>query len=100
LSCVTKGQAVRPQRELSVIDPSALPVAPASPCPIAHAPQWTFTGPPPTAPQISPTQLRVGVAINGSDPTNGFTVILKADHNILRPAGVDLTGTVIPGPVT
>lgn len=46
------------------------------------------------------TQLRVSIFLQGSDGTNGFSVILLADHTILKPAGVDITGTVIPGPQT
>src|SRR5437016_2207494 len=46
------------------------------------------------------TQLRVSVFIQNSTGLNGFDVTLLADHTILRPAGADLTGSVLPGPQT
>lgn len=46
------------------------------------------------------TQLRVSVFIQGSDAMNGFDVTLLADHTILKPAGADLTGTVLASPQT
>lgn len=36
--------------------------------------------------------------LQGSDGTNAFDVILLADHTVLKPAGADFTGTVLPGP--
>ena len=48
----------------------------------------------------SGTQLRVSVFIQNSDGLNGFDITLLADHTILKPAGADLTGTVLPGPQT
>src|SRR5712692_2936937 len=48
-------------------------LAPPGPC--SGAP-YTFDAPPPTAPQISPTQIRVGVYINGSVGLNGFDINL------------------------
>jgi len=46
------------------------------------------------------SQLRVSVFIQNSDGLNGFDITLLADHTILKPAGADLTGTVLPGPQT
>ena len=46
------------------------------------------------------TQLRVSVFIQTSDGFNAFDITLLADHTILKPAGADLTGTVLPGPQT
>ena len=46
------------------------------------------------------TQLRVAVFIQGSDSLNGFDITLKSDHNTLKPAETDLTGTVLPGSVS
>src|SRR2546425_773523 len=46
------------------------------------------------------TQLKVSVFIQGSDSLNGFDVTVLADHTILKPAGADLTGTVLPSPPT
>src|SRR4029077_20900919 len=46
------------------------------------------------------TQLRVSVFIQNSTALNGFDITLLADHTILKPAGADLTGTVLPGPPT
>jgi hypothetical protein len=45
-------------------------------------------------------QLRVSVFIQGSEGINGFDVTLLADHTILKPAGADLTGTVLIAPQT
>src|SRR6266487_1582428 len=73
---------------------AAPPANPCSPTPI------TFDGPFPSTPQISPTQIRVGVYINGSDALNGFDVILLVNHLFLTPAGFDLTGSALPTPTT
>lgn len=43
------------------------------------------------------TQLRVGVFLNTSASFLGFDIVLLTDHTILKPAGVDLTGTIVPG---
>jgi hypothetical protein len=43
------------------------------------------------------SQVRVSVFTQGSGGLSGFDVILLADHSILRPAGVDLTATVLLG---
>ena len=42
-------------------------------------------------------QVRVAVVIDGSEGLTGFDVILQTDHTILRPASVDLGGTVLHG---
>ena len=55
----------------------------------------SFTGPGPNATQVSPTQIRIGVFIENSSSLNGFNITLFADHNFLRPAGVDLVGSVL-----
>ncbi len=44
------------------------------------------------------TQLRVSVFIQNSDGLDGFDITLLANHTIIKPAGADLTGTVLPGP--
>src|SRR5438034_369939 len=46
------------------------------------------------------SQLRVSVFIQNSTGLNGFDITLLADHAILKPAGADLTGIVLPGPQT
>src|SRR6266851_779842 len=61
---------------------------------------FTFSGPFPSTPQISPTQIRVGVYVNGTNALNGFDITLQTNHLILRPAGVDLTGSVLIAPFT
>jgi hypothetical protein len=66
-------------------DPST--ASSATPCP-ASAP--VFDGP-------SGQQIRVGVFVSVSDGLDAFDVILLADHAVLRPAGADLTGTVLIG---
>jgi len=38
------------------------------------------------------------VFIQNSDGLNAFDITLLASHTILKPAGADLTGTVLPGP--
>lgn len=52
---------------------------------------------PPTIGGTVGTQLRVSVFIQGSDALNGAQVILLANHAIIKPAGADITGTVVPG---
>lgn len=68
----------------------------AAPGPCVNGP-YTFDGPFPSSPQTGATQLRVGVYINGSIGLNGFDVILVSNATVLRPAGYDLTGTVLLG---
>jgi len=46
------------------------------------------------------TQLRISVFIQNSDSLNGFDITLLADRTVLKPAGADLTGTVLPSPQT
>jgi hypothetical protein len=41
--------------------------------------------------------LRVAIAVNSSAGLNAFEIILLADHTILKPAGIDLSGTVLIG---
>jgi len=43
------------------------------------------------------TQLRVSVFTQESGGLNGFDIVLLADHTILRPVAIDLTGTVLLG---
>src|SRR5213592_4077417 len=61
---------------------------------------FTFSGPFPSSPQISPTQIRVGVYVNGTGALIGFDVTLQTNHLVLRPSGVDLTGSVLVSPFT
>lgn len=56
----------------------------------------TFTG----AYTVPNQQLRVQVFIQGSNAMNGFDITLKANHTILKPVAIDLTGTVLPGEVS
>jgi hypothetical protein len=58
---------------------------------------FIFNAPYPPTPETAPQQIRVGVYINDSDGLAGFTVVLNASVSILKPAGVDLTGTVLLG---
>jgi hypothetical protein len=41
------------------------------------------------------TQIQIAVNIQGSDPTNGFDIFVKADPNVLNPVGINLTNTVL-----
>ncbi len=77
-------------------DPNAGAASPTAPCPTSPP---DLNGPAPTAPQTSRTQIRIGVFIQGSDALNGFDIILLSS-NVLRAAGVDFTGTVVPGATT
>jgi len=43
-------------------------------------------------------QLRVSVFLQGTDHINGFDVTTLADHTILSPDGIDLTGSILPAP--
>src|SRR6266496_5551286 len=61
---------------------------------------FTFSGPFPSTPQILPTQIRVGVYVNGTNALIGFDVTLLTNHLVLRPAGIDLTGSVLVSPFT
>src|SRR5207247_7370529 len=61
---------------------------------------FTFSGPFPSTPQVLPTQIRVGVYVNGTGALNGFDVTLLTNHLVLRPSGVDLTGSVLVSPFT
>jgi len=45
-------------------------------------------------------QIRIGVFIQGSDALSGFDITLLANHTVLVPIGVDLSGTVLPGTTT
>src|SRR5256886_12507974 len=51
---------------------------------------FTFSGPFPSTPQISPTKIRVGVYVNGTGALIGFDVTLQTNHLVLRPAGVEI----------
>jgi uncharacterized membrane protein len=62
----------------------------ATPCPASPA---VFDGP-------TGQQIRVGVYVQGSDALDGFDIILIANHTVLAPVSVDLTGTVLPGTPT
>jgi hypothetical protein len=55
---------------------------------------------PPTLGGNVGSQTRIAVFIQNSDALNGFDITLLANHNILKPAGADLTGTVLPGTTT
>src|SRR6266480_1592584 len=80
-------------------DPSAVPPS-GSPCP---ASPYSFSGPFPSSPQPGPTQIRVGVYIDGSDGLNAYDITLLTTAATLKPAGIDLAGTVLNsgvGPAT
>ncbi len=70
--------------ELCLADPST------SPCPATAA---VFSGP-------VGQDIRIGVFISGSNGLDGFDISLRANHTILTPVGVDLTGTVLLGTPT
>jgi hypothetical protein len=41
------------------------------------------------------TQLQIAINIQGSDPTNGFDIFVKADPTVLNAVGLDLTNSVL-----
>jgi uncharacterized membrane protein len=61
-----------------------------TPCSVAQV----FSGPLTTP----ATQLRVGVFVQGSDSMNFFSITLLADSTILKPASVDMSGSVLASP--
>src|SRR5438309_1266874 len=97
VSSIQTAHAAGPVGLVCLNDAAGAAAPPANPC---NATPITFDGPNPSAPQISPTQIRVGVYINGSDAINGFDISLLVNHLFLTPAGFDLTGSVLPTPVT
>src|SRR3989441_6493532 len=58
---------------------------------------FVFNAPFPPSPETAPEQIRVGVYLQNSTGTDGFTVILTANFNILHPAGIDLSNTLLLG---
>jgi hypothetical protein len=44
---------------------------------------------------LNGTQIQIAVNIQGSDPTNGFDVFVKADPSVLSPVAINLTNTVL-----
>ena len=63
-------------------------------------PCTTQTAPVFDGPFVAPNhQLTIGVFVEGSDPLNGWDITLLADHNVLVPASVDYTNTIV-GPVS
>jgi hypothetical protein len=75
--------------EVCLADPTTASSA-SSPCPTSLP---VFSGP-------VGQQIRIGVFIQGSDALSGFDITLLADHTVLVPTGVDITGTVLPGATT
>jgi hypothetical protein len=76
-----------------LMDPSTAPGPPTNPCPSTG---YTFTGPYPSTPQIAPTQIKIGVFINGSNTLNGFDITLKSNNtSVLIPDDYDLTGNLL-----
>ncbi len=65
---------------------------PGNPC---QTSPYMFNSPYPPSPQLGPTQIRVGVYINGSDGFGGFTIIINATHTVLAASGVDLSGSIL-----
>jgi hypothetical protein len=74
-------------------DPNSSAVLSGNPC----SGTAVFDGPVPGTGQTSPTQIRIGVYINSSAALDGFDITLLTNHTVLRPFGVDTTGTVVPG---
>src|SRR5437899_11366932 len=49
---------------------------------------FVFNVPFPSSPDTAPEQSRVGVDLQNSTGTDGFTVLVTADFNTLQPAGL------------
>src|SRR5467141_1762091 len=85
-------------------DPSS--AAQTGPCPAAGinlngpAPDAPLTNAIPAGNVLGNTQIRVGVYLSGPDPINGFDITVLANRTALRPAGIDLTGTIVPSPTS
>jgi len=69
-------------------DVSSAPSPPSNPCLSGAGP--VFDGP-------VNQQIRIGVFVNGSGGFNGFDIALKANSSVLKPAGVDLSGSILQG---
>jgi len=76
---------------ICLADPTSAAINPANPCPRQSGP--VFNGPVTNPGQ----QIRIGVFVSGSGGLTGFDITLLTDHAVLRPAGVDLSGTVLLG---
>ena len=101
---VREAKAAGSVGKVCIADPTTanngLSLNPKNVCPSSPT---TFNGPwtnasSPVPPQPSPTQIRVGVYVNDSDPMSVFEVTLIANHNILTPIDANFTGTVLVGP--
>ena len=75
-------------------DVSSAPSSPANPCFAAPGPVF---GGPSTSPN---QQIRIGVYVNGSGGFLAFDITMKANSSVLKPAGVDLSGSVLVGQPT
>jgi hypothetical protein len=71
------------------------PSTPPSPNPCSLGTSTIFD-----APLTIPNhQIRIGVYINGSAGFNAFEIVLKANSTVLKPAGADLTGSILSQPI-
>ena len=86
-SSITRVRASTPGL-VCLADPSSAPSPPANPCPTA--PGALFNG-------AIGQQIRIGVFLDGSAGFNGFDITLKANSTVLRPAGADLSGSILTG---
>lgn len=75
-----------------ISQPSLICIAPDGASSCGETPS-IISGPSPS----SNSQLRVAVVLDGSPPQQfyGFDITLLTNHTILRPAGFDLTGTIL-----
>src|SRR6266566_4505889 len=79
---------------------STAPCAPSGTSLNGPSPSATLTNPLPPGSVRGPTQIRVGVYLYNSNQTNGFDITVLADHTVLTPTAVDLTGSILPPPTT
>jgi len=80
----------------------SLPSAHAATGIVCLAPNGSTTCPTPPvsiAGNVGST-VRIAVVVQGSDNLNGFDITVLADHTILKPVSVDLTGSILTSPIS
>ena len=82
---------------IPIFAPSVRAQTPGVVC-LAQPPASSCASSAPVIPGSVGSQLRVAVFIQNSAPLNRFDITVLADHTILQPSGVDLTGTVLLSP--
>lgn len=85
-------------------DPSSFsttaPCAPAGTALNAPAPDAAKNNAIPAGNVEGPRQIRIGVYLSGGDLINGFDITVLTNRTVLRPTGIDLTGTILAAPIS